>query len=128
MMENKVIHRVENSLKAYINRQKILHELILQIRKDFRPLLDVGQSDEDKKELEDIIPEMTGAIEDLQQQSFEQIRQLLYRIDMSEKVLFDELRNYHQSRHAEIIAWLIAERELKKVITRLYYAGKIKKA
>src|SRR6056297_1312020 len=114
MMENNIAYRVEKSLKEYIDRQKILDDLLKQIQKDFGALLNSEHYEDGERDLETIIPEMTRVIENMQQQSFEQIKQLLYRIDMSEQVLFDELQKYEQSEHAGVIAWLIAERELKK--------------
>ena len=46
---------------------------------------------------------------------------VLYRIDVAENVINQELKNNNPSEFAAIITEIVLERELKKVVTRNYY-------
>lgn len=70
------------------------------------------------QQTEAIQQQLEQSINDLIQNNFERLVQLLYRIDVNEKRLKQLLNDYPQTDAATIIARLIIERQLQKVKTR----------
>ena len=70
------------------------------------------------QQTKDIQLQLERSINDLIQNNFERLVQLLYRIDVNEKKLKQLLSDYPQTDAAIIIARLIIERQLQKIKTR----------
>ena len=62
--------------------------------------------------------QLEALINDLIQNNFEQLIQLLYRIDVNEKKLKQLLADHPQTDAAALISQLIIERQLQKIQTR----------
>ena len=62
--------------------------------------------------------QLEALINDLIQNNFEQLIQLLYRIDVNEKKLKQLLADYPQTDAAALISQLIIERQLQKIQIR----------
>jgi hypothetical protein len=75
------------------------------------------------QQTKDIQLQLERSINDLIQNNFERLVQLLYRIDVNEKKLKQLLSDYPQTDAAIIIARLIIERQLQKVKTRKQFGN-----
>ncbi len=70
-------------------------------------------------QLEEIRRQLVGKIEYLLDFDFEQLMNILYRIDVDEQKVKEALRNHPPNEIAPILAELVVERQLLKVKTRL---------
>lgn len=75
------------------------------------------------QQTKDIQLQLERSINDLIQNNFERLVQLLYRIDVNEKKLKQLLSDHPQTDAATIIARLIIERQLQKVKTRKQFGN-----
>lgn len=87
-------------------------ELITQINKELALALP------EKISLDEVQIQLAAYINTLIQLHFEQLVNLLYRIDVSEKKIKSLLQNYPSENAGNIIAALIIERQVEKIKTR----------
>lgn len=90
-------------------------ELIEQINKELAVALP------EKISMEELQEKLSVHINDLIQHNFEQLVNLLYRIDISETKIKSLLQNNTDSNAGHIIASLIIERQLQKIKSREQY-------
>ncbi|MCF8332388.1 MAG: hypothetical protein K9H84_08050 [Bacteroidales bacterium] len=121
-MDNKLIKKTQAHLNSFSDKQRILEELLKQINKDFGALIEMPFKDKHLKTTEEIVQILTPVVEDLQNNSPEVLRQLMYEIDLNESELYYELQGSNNDEHALIAAWMVTERELKKVVTRIHFS------
>ena len=110
------------SIVSYLNRIDLLKETADQIIKDFQmsgfEITFSGNSDNAYKEL---FIQIYPHINELLGKNYEGFMNLLYRIDLDERlVLRKSEENKHQNT-AELITDLIMKRELQKIVIRNYY-------
>ena len=120
-MQQDIIRVTETYLSQFSDRQKVMRKLIRQINKDFGSFL-AGDLPEDAVSTEKIVEVLIPVLKNLQSDSKATLRQLLYKIDMDERSLFEQLQDEDPDEHPQIMAWSIVERELKKVVTRIYFS------
>jgi phage-related protein len=121
-MTKELIKRSKDHLKGFSDKQRVLNELLKQLDKDFGYLLTENIRDKSIQSTEQMVQVLMPAVDTLQHDSPESMRQMMYKIDLSESILIQHLQGRDQAEHTEIICWLIVERELKKVVTRLHFA------
>lgn len=121
-MDNKLIIKTRAHLKSFSDKQRILNELLKQIDKDFGSLIEAPLKEKHLKTTEEIVQIITPVVEDLQNNSPEVLRQLMYKIDLNESELYRELQKGDLDEHALIASWMVTERELKKVVTRIHFS------
>ncbi len=119
-MKNDLVRKSEGHLKHFTDKQKVLRELCRQIRKDFATEHILLKESSEYSGIADIAADILPKLEEMHA-SPEMMRQLLYRIDVSPELLYEHLQQEDTADHQLITAWLIVERELKKVATRLYF-------
>ncbi|MFW6019692.1 MAG: hypothetical protein ACOCPM_03850 [Bacteroidales bacterium] len=122
-MQQELIQNTEYQLNQFSDRQKVLKELMRQVNKDFSDFLSKEITAEEKLTAELIVERLTPVLKTLQNGPYEQLRQLLYKIDMEEGKLFQQLQGEDIEEHPRIMVWSILERELKKVVTRIHFSG-----
>ena len=109
---------VSNCLKT----NQYLEETLLQLEKDF---LSIGINFNISKPVESythLLLFTKDLVEALNKQDPKRIVNLLYRIDLPEGKVQEEMKNT-QLTFSELLAELIVKRELKKVILRNYYSN-----
>jgi len=104
---------------------KIIHETADQIIKDFAIF---GIAIEFSGDCEKVYSELKFQLEDqidkLIGSNFEKLMSVLYRIDVSEKQIAEVTAGQSPARYSNVISDKIIERELQKVLTRIYYQTK----
>lgn len=120
-MRQELIENTENHLKQFSDRQKVLKELIRQINKDLG-VFPEKDSLQESLSAEMIVENLTPVLKEYRDGAYESLRQLLYKIDVDERKLFEQLEGEDIEEHSRIMAWVILERELKKVVTRIYFS------
>ena len=109
---------------AKINSQEwLFDELVLQIEKDFQ-LFD-NQLVLREKNIRLLHDQLLSVLRVLLVQSPTTLNQLLYKIDVSEHLLKDQMDSGRYSSFEELCTSLIMEREVKKVIIRNVLSGKL---
>ncbi|MGD1844140.1 MAG: hypothetical protein ACFB10_01965 [Salibacteraceae bacterium] len=111
-----------SDLSAYQRRLELVQQTADQVIKDLgahgEEVRFSGNPDTAYQELTDqLIPILNYLMEKNHQRLF----QLLYRIDLSEKVIRRELLYPGEGDASQRLAHLILERELKKVVIRNYF-------
>lgn len=114
---------IENKkIATYFNKVEIIQATANQIMKDMAmfgiEIKYTGNMATAYKELHD---QLTRQIDILIDNSYSKLISILYRIDVSEKDLAQAKVDMEGYKHGEIIAHQIIVRELKKVLTRMYY-------
>ena len=104
------------SIATEIERQDLLHEVILQLNKDL-VLSHIGFEFKEDASFEDFWLDLVAIVRDLLHKQYEKYLHFIYRIDLSERDLlvaniapFDELE--------EFVAFQIVRRIYKKVYFR----------
>ena len=114
---------IENKkIATYFNKVEIIQATANQIMKDMAmfgiEIKYTGNMATAYKELHD---QLTRQIDILIDNSYSKLISILYRIDVSEKDLAQAKVDMEGYKHGEVIAHQIIVRELKKVLTRMYY-------
>ena len=111
-----------SQLQIFHNRLNIIQETADQIIKDFDAFgYEIIFSGNEISAYEELFKQITPLIESLIHNNYEKLMNVLYRIDVVEKVITPELKNNNPRELAAIITKIVLERELKKVVTRNYY-------
>ena len=106
------------------NHKFILKACVDQVSKDLDLELDWFEGEVNSVGL--IIVSLEKRLETLLFNSEGIIHQLLYRVDLNEEQLYSEMNTGNHKSLADLLSKSIVERELKKVIMRNIYSGKLK--
>ena len=106
------------------NHEFILKACAAQITKDLG--LEMHWIPENPKSVESIIDILNKRLEKLLFNSEGMIHQLLYTVDLDEEQLYSQMNSGDHKSLSDLLSKLIVERELKKVITRNVFSGKLK--
>ena len=85
-------------------------QLVLVIKKDWDINLD------DNLSLEELHHRLAGYINQLMVNDFSRLLNLLYRIDVNEEKLKTSLKEFYDKDAADVIATLVIERQLQKIL------------
>lgn len=96
------------------NHSQIIHVL----NKDWEINLD------DNLSLEELHHRLAGYINQLMVNDFNRLLNLLYRIDVNEEKLKTSLKEFYDKDAADVIATLVIERQLQKILLREQYKAK----
>jgi hypothetical protein len=111
-----------SQLLTFHNQLNIIQETADQTIKDFDAFgYEIIFSGKEKSAYEELFKQLSPLIESLINNNYKKLMNLLYRIDIAEDVINQELKNNNPSEFAAIITKIVLERELKKVVTRNYY-------
>ncbi len=106
------------------NHEFILESCIAQITKDLG--LEIDWLDERPNSVQMIIEKLNSRLEKLLFNSERKIHQLLYAVDLNEEKLYSQMNSGDYKSLSDLLSKSIVERELKKVIARNVYSGKLK--
>ncbi len=106
-----------------LNKQEVLEATIHQICKDFNweNNFDIGVTS-NQDVFAKLVLKVDERLQELIEKDFGSLMNLLYRIDVSEKRLKQEL-NASNENSSRVMAKLIVMRELQKVVTRIEYSN-----
>lgn len=108
-------------VNLYFNHEPIIELTRIQILKDFEGIgetLNLNQCKSHKELFNQLFPLIAYFI----QTHHQKLMNVLYRIDVSEQVIQKKLNEQPNLQADIILAHLIIEREMRKVITRLYFS------
>jgi hypothetical protein len=106
------------------NHDFILEACIDQITKDLG--LELGWFEKKPNSIQSIVLELNSQLEKLLFNSEGIIHQLLYKVDLNEEQLYSQMNSGNHKSLSDLLSKSIVERELKKVIMRNVYSGKLK--
>ena len=110
------------TVNAKIKANHFLSDTTTQLEKDFMSVgvnFDIDKPVQDYKQLFSFASSLVNS---LNEQDPKRIINLLYRIDLSEEKVQDEMKNSTLT-FSELLAELIVKRELEKVIIKNYYSN-----
>ncbi len=115
----------ELQLEQYFNNRRIIGATMRQLEKDF-------SLDEDSVQLKDYQGNLFEALFDvvypiinkLITNNYQQFLNTLYRIDVNELKLKQEMAKVDANQYSEVVTRLVLQKELQKVIIRNIYSTK----
>lgn len=115
--------KIENkNIASYFNKVEIIQATANQIMKDMSMFgIEITYTGNTATAYNELHEQLTKQIDILIDNSYSKLISILYRIDVSEKDLAQASIDMADYKHGEIIAHQIIVRELKKVLTRMYY-------
>lgn len=106
------------------NHEFILEACVVQITKDLRLENDWIQGT--PLSVQFIVEKLNLSLEKLLFNSEAIIHQLLYAVDLNEEAIYTQMNSGNHKSLADLLSKSIVERELKKVIFKSVYSGKLK--
>ena len=106
------------------NHRFILNACVAQITKDLG--LEIDWFIDEPNSVESIVENLNAELEKLLFNSEVIIHQLLYKVDLNEEQLYLQMNSGNHKSLSDLLSKSIVERELKKVIMRNVYSGKLK--
>lgn len=111
-----------SAIKKYRDDKKIIEQTAKQIVKDFALFgLDIGFSEDVDYSWQEIFVELEKQIRYLLEINSAKILSLLYQIDIPEEKIIEKADMENDRNLSEVVSEMIMERELKKVLTRVYF-------
>ena len=106
-------------LQKYFDKKAYLNKVLQQIRRDFDMAACPFESpDGEIEELDELQQLLELALDPLMKENSSRLKNLLYRIDVSEKTIYNEMAVNPDLKLDELLNSRIIERELMKVLTR----------
>ncbi len=113
----------KSDLENFRNESEIIRLTAQQVIKDFALFgMDITFSGDTINAYNELFDQLDSSLVELLNSDYRRLLSLLYHIDISEKELNQKLAA-HNRDHSAVIAEMILERELKKVIIRKFYRG-----
>lgn len=111
-----------SAIKKYRDDKKIIEQTAKQIVKDFALFgLDINFSEDVDYSWQEIFVELEKQIRYLLEINSAKILSLLYQIDIPEEKIIEKADLENDRNLSDVVSEMIMERELKKVLTRLYF-------
>jgi len=110
-------------LQRYFDKKTYLNKVLQQIKRDFDMAACTFESpDGEIEELEELQRIVDNALEPLLKENGSRLKNLLYRIDVSEKTIYNEMAVNPDLQLANLLNSKIIERELLKILIREKYS------
>ncbi len=117
-----------SAIKEYRNDKEIIELTVQQIVKDFYLFgLEINFPEGIDYLWNEIFAELEKQIRYLLEINSAKILSLLYQIDIAEDKIIEKAEQQKHRVLSEVVSEMIMERELKKVLTRLYFKNLTKK-
>lgn len=114
----------KSELAKYHNKAEIIEKTAMQVIKDFALFgLQIDFPENLSYAYKELYDQLKVQIEELLTLNSAKLLSLLYQIDIPEKKIREEADHIGGESLPEIITELILERELKKVLTRIYFSN-----
>ncbi len=111
-----------SDLAKYRNDKELVELTSLQIKKDFALFgLVINYSENMDYSWQEVFDELEIQIRRLLEINSAKIISLLYQIDIPENKIIQRAEEQKERQLSDVVSEMIMERELKKVITRLYF-------
>jgi len=111
-----------SSIRRYRDDKLIMEETVRQIIKDFALFgLEINYPESLSYTWQEIFVELEFQIRSLLEVNSVKILSLLYQIDIPESKIFEQAEKQKERILSEVVSEMIMERELKKVLTRMYF-------
>jgi hypothetical protein len=111
-----------NNLEQYYINETLIQETADQIIKDFSEFsFELTFTGEKERPYDELFGQLRPIIEYLLEKEQEKFMSIIYRIDLDEAALKNALFPSEDGEPAQLIADLIIQRELKKVVIRNYF-------
>ena len=113
----------ELQLEQYFNNRRIIYATMRQLEKDFS--LDVNSvqlKDYQGNLFEQLFDVVYPIINKLITNNYQQFLNILYRIDVNELKLKQEMAKVDANQYSEVVTRLVLQKELQKVIIRNIYS------
>ncbi|PLX05666.1 MAG: hypothetical protein C0598_14010 [Marinilabiliales bacterium] len=109
-------------LAKYRNDKELVELTSLQIKKDFALFgLTINYSEGIDYSWKEVFDELEVQIRRLLEVNSVKILSLLYQIDIPESKIYEQAEKQKERPLSDVVSEMIMERELKKVLTRLYF-------
>ena len=106
------------------NNEEFIRKTAEQVSKDFGMFgLDIEFPERISKAYPLLMGQLATHLENLLNSQHEKLRSLLYQIDISEPTIYKAFDGKDTSEHPQILAHMVLERELKKVLLRHYFSN-----
>ena len=110
-------------LRPYFNKKAYLKKVLIQIKRDFEMAgCDFEFPKNDIEELEELQNVLAVNLEPLMKENGPRLKNLLYRIDVSEKSIYKEMSENTDLQLGMLLRNKIIERELLKILIREKYS------
>ncbi len=107
----------------YRNKREIIRLTAQQVIRDFALFgIEVTFSGDTLNAYDELFEQLASCLTELLDTDYRKLLALLYHIDISENELSKHMAHCTQD-HPELIAGMILDRELKKVLIRKFYRG-----
>ena len=112
-----------DGIKRYQNDREIVHKTALQLIKDFNRFgIEIQFPADLEMAYNDLFDQLSPIIQELLNINHSTLYSLLYAIDLNERTIIRGAGEMPDLEMPEVIAHLLLERELKKVITQEYFS------
>jgi hypothetical protein len=109
-------------LRNYYDNESIIDQAAKQVIKDFALFgIQIEFPEDLKFAYQELYPQLESQIQLLLDSNSTKLLSLLYQIDIPEKTIQIKASTQPDRLLADVVTELILERELKKVLTRLYF-------
>ena len=116
-----------NDLSSYYKSVEIIKDTAEQIKKDFEIFSEsITLSDNPNTAYDELKSQVEPIIAKLMNNHYERLLSVLYRIDVNEKSISEEIYRRNDEEPSSIITDLIIERELKKVVIRRHFKEQLR--
>ncbi len=113
----------ELQLEQYLNNRRIIDATMRQLEKDFSLDVDSVQLKDYQGNLfEQLFDVVYPIINKLITNNYQQFLNILYRIDVNELKLKQEMAKVDANQYSEVVTRLVLQKELQKVIIRNIYS------
>ena len=110
-------------LQQYFDKKAYLKKVLIQIKRDFEMAgCDFDLPKNEIEVLEDLQNTLAFNLDPLMQENSPRLKNLLYRIDVSEKSIYNEMAVNQDLQLINLLNSRIIERELLKILTREKYS------
>lgn len=109
-------------INGYKNRLDIIEKLVAQLEKDLDINSAIKLSNDPDLAYHELFEQTLLIIESMAKEPLFSFRQLMYRIDVSENKIVGAFNSEVDKSEFEIYTHLIIERELQKVVTRMFFS------
>jgi hypothetical protein len=110
-------------LLPYFDKKAYLKKIAIQINRDFEMAgCDFELPNNEIEDLDELQNTLALYLEPLMKENGPRLKNLLYRIDVSENSIYNEMATYPDLKLADLLINKIVERELLKILIREKYS------
>ncbi len=125
-MPDQIPEITNQNIENFLNREDIIVETANQIMKDFGLFgIEITFSGQVQNAYHELMEQLVVQIETLLFNDRQRLYSILYQVDISDKEISRTARELPDYTQIQVIAHQIIARDLKKVMLRHYFSGKL---